>query len=37
MPRDITQDHKTSLLNNYTNNLKSGGKIIIPISGETIN
>ena len=37
MPRDITQDQKTSLLNNYTNNLKSGGKIIIPISGETIN
>jgi len=37
MPSDITQAHKTSLLNNYTNNLKSGGKIIIPISGETIN
>ena len=36
MPSDITQDHKTSLINNYTNNLKSGGKIIIPISGETI-
>jgi hypothetical protein len=37
MPSDITQDHKTKLLNNYTNNLKSGGKIIIPISGETLN
>ena len=37
MPRDITQDHKTKLLNNYSNNLKSGGKIIIPISGETLN
>ena len=36
VPNDITQDHKTKLLNNYTNNLKSGGKIIIPISGETI-
>ena len=36
MPRDVIQDHKTTLLNNYTNNLKSGGKIIIPISGETI-
>jgi len=36
VPNDITQDHKTKLLNNYTNNLKPGGKIIIPISGETI-
>jgi hypothetical protein len=36
-PDDITQDHKTKLINNYTNNLKDGGKIIIPISGETIN
>lgn len=33
---DVTQDQKTKLINNYTNNLKSGGKIIIPISGETI-
>ena len=37
MERDVTQDHKTKLLNNYTNNLKSGGKIIIPVSGETLN
>jgi len=37
MPSDITQDHKTKLLNNYSNNLKNGGKIIIPISGETLN
>lgn len=36
-PDDIIQDHKTKLINNYTNNLKDGGKIIIPISGETIN
>jgi len=36
MDRDVTEDHKTTLLNNYTNNLKSGGKIIIPTSGETI-
>jgi|TARA_B100000900_G_scaffold398230_1_gene399385 hypothetical protein len=37
VPGDVTQDHKTKLLNNYSNNLKIGGKIIIPISGETIN
>ena len=37
MPDDITQDNKTALVNNYNNHLKSGGKIIIPISGETIN
>tara|TARA_A100001201_G_C3994747_1_gene172676 strand:+ start:99 stop:662 length:564 start_codon:yes stop_codon:yes gene_type:complete len=35
-PDDITQDEKTSLYNNYNSHLKSGGKIIIPISGETI-
>jgi hypothetical protein len=36
-PTDITQDHKTNLANHYTTHLKTGGKIIIPISGETIN
>lgn len=36
-PDDITQDNKTNLLNNYNSHLKTGGKIIIPISGETIN
>ena len=36
MPEDITNVHRTNLLNNYTNNLKPEGKIIIPISGETI-
>jgi hypothetical protein len=35
-PDDITQDEKTSLYNNYNSHLKNGGKIIIPISGETI-
>ena len=35
-PDDISQDHKTSLVNNYNSHLKTGGKIIIPISGETI-
>ena len=29
-------DHKTTLVNNYSNNLKTGGKIIIPISGDVI-
>ena len=33
---DVTQDEKTRLINNYTNNLETDGKIIIPISGETI-
>jgi hypothetical protein len=36
LPSDITQDHKTNLANHYTTHLKTGGKIIIPISGETI-
>ena len=36
LPGDITQDHKTDLTNHYTTHLKEGGKIIIPISGETI-
>lgn len=35
-PDDVSQDHKTNLVNNYSSNLKSGGKIIIPISAETI-
>ena len=35
-PDDITQDNKTNLVNNYSSHLKTGGKIIIPISGETI-
>ena len=34
---DITQDNKTNLVNNYNSHLKNGGKIIIPITGETIN
>ena len=34
---DITANHKTSLLNNYSNNLKVGGRLVIPKSGETIN
>ena len=37
LPSDITQDHKTDLTNHYTAHLKTGGKIIIPISGETLN
>tara|TARA_B100001939_G_scaffold86946_1_gene74499 strand:+ start:3871 stop:4437 length:567 start_codon:yes stop_codon:yes gene_type:complete len=36
LPSDITQDHKTNLANHYTSYLKTGGKIIIPITGETI-
>tara|TARA_Y100000004_G_C8947144_1_gene426789 strand:+ start:423 stop:977 length:555 start_codon:yes stop_codon:yes gene_type:complete len=35
-PDDISQDHKTNLVNNYNSNLKSGGRIIIPMIGETI-
>tara|TARA_R100000278_G_scaffold47069_2_gene40802 strand:- start:3379 stop:3948 length:570 start_codon:yes stop_codon:yes gene_type:complete len=35
-PDDITQDNKTNLTNHYSSHLKAGGKIIIPISGETI-
>lgn len=35
-PDDISDDHKTTLVNNYSNNLKTGGKIIIPISGDVI-
>ena len=35
-PDDISDDHKTTLVNNYNNNLKTGGKIIIPISGDVI-
>jgi hypothetical protein len=37
MPQDVTQDQKTNLLNNYTNNLKDGGKIILPQSQEILN
>ena len=37
LPNDITQDHKTNLVNHYTTHLKTGGKIIIPITGETLN
>ena len=35
-PDDISEDHKTALENNYKINLKTGGKIIIPISGDVI-
>lgn len=33
---DVTDAHKTTLLNNYSDNLKTGGKLIVPISGETL-
>ena len=34
---DIPSDLSSSILNNYANNVKENGKIIIPIIGETIN
>ena len=37
MPTDITDDHRQLLLNNYSNHLKSGGKIILPQSQEILN
>jgi phospholipid N-methyltransferase len=33
---DITQDHKDSLLANYSSHLKSGGAILIPINSEIL-
>jgi hypothetical protein len=35
-PSDITTDQKNTLISNYSSHLKTGGKLIIPISGETI-
>lgn len=34
---DIPSNLSSSILNNYANNVKENGKIIIPIIGETIN
>ena len=34
---DVTDDHKTTLLNNYSDNLKTGGKLFIPLIGEILN
>lgn len=31
-PDDISEDHKTALENNYSNNLKTDGRLIIPMS-----
>ena len=36
MPEDITQDHRQTLLNNYSDHLKEGGKIILPQAQEII-
>jgi len=30
-PDDVSEDHKTALENNYSNNLKTDGKLIIPM------
>ena len=35
-PDDISDDHKETLENKYVNNLKTDGKIIIPLSGHVI-
>lgn len=33
---DVLQSHKTTLLNNYSNNLKTNGMLVIPRSGENL-
>ena len=33
---DVLQSHKTNLLNNYANNLKTNGLLTIPITGEIL-
>ncbi len=35
-PNDVSDDHKTALRNNYINNLKTDGKLLIQISGDII-
>ncbi len=36
-PDDVLDNHKTTLLNNYSDNLKTGGKLFIPLIGEILN
>ena len=35
-PNDVSDDYKTALRNNYINNLKTDGKLLIQISGDII-
>ena len=35
--QDVLDNHKETLLNNYSDNLKAGGKLFIPLTGEILN
>ena len=35
--QDVIDNHKETLLNNYSDNLKAGGKLFIPLTGEILN